>query len=274
MLILVAARKMFFWRIWRRTLQLSERRWCAAFGKLRRLDPGRPGRRRKVYCFQTASRGRWLGYDLVIRSMETGSGADLWRGRNAARAQRFFVTASPPLWPWPTVRSGSLLPASGSGRVGNSRKFWRRDMSYLSLSQILSPDERTLYVTLQDGRHRIVRSGNGKYRRVYSVLGFVNSFALSPSGQHARDGSRRALEAGKGAWLALRRTAAIFGSCMSQPDSTEKDIFGGDALAWTKDGKAILIRTALCEWRLISEGGSGEVYRTNHRGRFCSTIWT
>ena len=220
----------------------------------------------RFIAFKRRPAGNRPGYDLVIRSMETGLERTYTGGRLVgvpARAQWFR-----------DGKSLLLAMADRQERIsfqrldresGKFTEILAPDMSYLSLSA-LSPDERTLYVTLQDEATHTGGIGSydlatGKYRRVYSVLGFVNSFALSPSGSTLA----MALSLPRpGGWEGRLARIAADGSDFRelyapQPDSTEKDIFGGGPmLAWTKDGKAILFAQGSREWRLMrisSEGG-------------------
>ena len=223
----------------------------------------------KFIAFKRRTSGNRPGYGLVIRSIETGQERIYASGRLVGVPAR-------PLW----SRDGKSLLLAMADRQerisyqrldrnsGDFAEVLAPDASYLSVSA-LSPDESTLYVTFQDeqkhtGGIAAYDLATGDYRTVFSVVGFVNNFALS------RDGKTLAMALSlphAGRWEGHLARVGIDGNGFRElytPEAgaPEKDIFGGGPmLAWTKDDRSILFAQGTREWKLMrisSEGGPAE----------------
>jgi len=223
----------------------------------------------KFIAFKRRTSGNRPGYDLVIRSIETGQ-------ERIYASSRLVGVPARPLWSRDS-KSLLLAMADRQERISyqrldrNSGEFTEvlaPDTSYLSVSA-LSPDESTLYVTFHDeqkhtGGVAAYDLATGDYRTVFSVVGFVNNFALS------RDGKALAMALSlprAGRWEGHLSRVGVDGSGFKElyaPEAgaAEKDIFGGGPmLTWTKDGSAILFAQGSREWKLMrisSKGGPAE----------------
>jgi len=212
----------------------------------------------KFIAFKRRGQGNRIGYDLVVRSLETGA-------ERTYSSNTLVGVPARPLW----LHDGSGLVLAMADRqerisfhrvnlkTGQFTEVLAPDTSYLSLAA-LSPDDHTLYLKNSDG----VASYNlrtGDYGQVVSTAGVVNSFVLSPDGRTLA--IARSAPAQK-RWVGHLSLIGVDGSNFRDLYSADEDVFGGGPmLAWTKDARTILFAQGTRDWQLMgipAKGGQAE----------------
>jgi cytochrome c peroxidase len=219
----------------------------------------------KSIAFKRRSPGNRAGYDLVVKSLESGEERAYANNEMAGAVGR-------PIW----FRDGQhiLLALTNNQnktslhrvdlKTSQFEEVAPQDQSYLA-TVALAEDEKSVYVARRDeeknaGAIARVSLATGERTTVFTTPGFVNSFALSPDGRRLAV-ARSIPKAGR--WEGRLAIANLDGGesldvYSPEPTDPDRDVFGGGPmLTWTNDGKAILFAAGSHIWQLIREPADG-----------------